>query len=162
MVATATGCSGKSGESEKNERRAAPPQTSAIAWDAAPAVDAGPPPPSAQDAHDLLQKFTAALVAKNFSGARAMVRPPKDMSEVQVDHFLRELLSRGHLSVKGVEGLADQAIVPLESCYGPDTATVAKNLGAPANALWCLGTREEAAVFLWEGGVLRVAAVIGL
>ncbi len=121
-------------------------------------IDAGKTP-TAEEAAALVRNFSSKLLDEDLVGARELIRIPPDFRAKQIDYFLRELQSPENLTMAGVSAVLEQEFGPLKERFGDQAEHVASKLGLPLDRLYAFGDTKAAALLVWDGTKLKVAAV---
>ncbi len=159
IVAMSLACSSRSPEaSQSDSPEPAPVATPVATPTLALSFDAGPTP-SKEEAVEVLERFSACILARDLEGAKAEMRIPEGLNDNQVAFFLRELGNGEHMSAEGLAAIRDKDFGPLRERFGDKAAAAAEAAQLPLDEAFALGDLDQAAVFCWDGKRFWVSAL---
>ena len=117
--------------------------------------------PTKEAAVQTLRSFLAAVEAKDYDKAAAMIKLPPQLSQDDVKKGLGRILELQEISAQGIDILADKGKWgKLAEVYGEDRANhFAERAGVSVNDSYGLNYQEAEAAFYWDGQQFKITRV---
>ena len=117
--------------------------------------------PTKEAAVQTLRSFLAAVEAKEYSKAAAMVQTSSEVSPAEIERSLGRMLENNELSARGIDILAERGKWgKLAEVFGADRASrLIARAGVPVDDCYGLNLENAEAGFYWNGKEFKLVRV---
>ena len=117
--------------------------------------------PTKEAAVQLLRSFLAAVEAKDYSKAAAMIQTSSQVPPAEIEKALGRILELNEISARGIDILAERGKWgKLAEVYGADRASrLIARAGVPVDDCYGLNLENAEAGFYWNGKEFKLVRV---